>query len=62
MASLQDLLNTPFVVEILVNTLPKMASNTVSEADIRKKFLEHLSKKFDNVDAEWRTLTSIIYR
>jgi len=37
-----------------------MDSSSVSEQDIRKKFLERINNKFENIDAEWRNLTMII--
>jgi hypothetical protein len=59
MSGLSDLLTTPFVMEIMVESLPKMGTNTISEPEIRNRFLSRLNG-FECAEAEWRSLSHII--
>jgi len=62
MKDLVEILNTPFMLEIILNSLPKMQDVSISEASVKKLFSDKLNSFKDESSSEilWKKIIGII--
>jgi hypothetical protein len=59
MIGIEDLTRTPFMLEIIIKSLPKLKDSTISETRVKKLFLDKL-KGSEFSDLEWKKIEDLI--
>ena len=59
---IRELVKTPFMLEIIIDSLPKLEESVISENSIKKQFLERCENSGFSFQQEWKRMKKIIQK